>query len=510
MNPSPRRSTALVCILFGVLAAAPAQARQASPRTAPTRQQAADPAPAPAPADAMVPLAEHPYDAPALGISIYLPEDSVVTAQAISVGTGRLQVQPRGKEWLLQVYNQRSTNKNLTLTEVLDSIIKQRQNAEAKAQGEFGKIIDPKTRKPVVSQPFERTESLTVNGVEAARVYMGFRHLQGRAARDLTTTGYTVFRSGPGEFLIAQIDTPDTEFERSRRVYETILATVTFRDMSAIQADRAAAILTGTQLLSSVTADDLESLLDADGPLFFRIYEPSPTQAAQDDTEVAWQRVEVRKGQLGELSLRKKPVDWSPTEREFGFLATVTGAYVSIDGDEIRMEARYFLSFDRERETWFVQNLVHQAAGPDRKTPQDLNVEQTVVRQGKRLTVSVVQSSGAPRVTEFDLPEDGYISKVELMLLPRIVAARNLSGIFGFYAYDSRLDQVVLRRDIFDRTELGNWSVRSRDAENARESLAKYDNTGRLLTQALPEGRVVEPIDPQRLLRLWRDKGLAK
>ncbi len=492
MNIHHALNAFFVSILIGLALAAPAQARQDG---------------APNPQDAMIPLSDEPYDAPALGLSLYLPEDSVITSQAITVGTGRLQVQPRGKEWLLQVYNQRSTNKQLTLTEVVDSIIKQRQESEMKAPLEHS-IVDPRTRKAIASQPFERTDNLSIAGVPAARVYMGFRQLAGRS---LTTTGYTVFNTAPGEFLIAQFDTPDKEFERTRRLYETILATVVFRDMSGLQAERAAGLLTGMQLLSSITQEDLESLLDSSDATFLRLYEPSPTRAQEDDTEVAWQRVEIRKGQLGELNHRKQPVDWSPSEREYGFLALVTAAYVSPDGSSVQMEARYFLSMDRQRETWFVQNVVRHKSEKDGKPVQaDSKFEQTVVRQGNRLTSSVVHPAGAPTITEFDLPEEGYISKVELMLLPRIVAMRGTAAVFGFYTYDSRLDQVVLRRDIFDRNELGNWSSRSRDAESAREVVSTYDKTGRLLSQALPEGRVIEPIEPQRLLKIWRDKGLTE
>lgn len=475
--------------------------------TPPVSAQRSAPDPAPANQELMVPLAETPYEAPALGLSIYLPEDSVVTSQAVTVGTGRMTVQPRDNEWLLQVYNQRSTNKTLTLEEVLDSIIAQRQQTEANAQSNVAKLIDPKTRKPLVSQPFDRTDALTVNDVPAARVYMGFQHVKGDTQ---PVTGYTVFHTAPGEFVIAQLDTLEAEFADARRVYETILATSIFTDMTDIHAQRAATVLAGVQLMGSITNQDIDAILESLSPVFVRIYEPATTGLADDATEVAWQRVEIRKGQLGELNPRKQPVDFSPTEREFGYLALITAAFVSSDGSSVQMDARYFLTFDRDSETWFVQNVVRTPASETNRTPQTTVVEQTVVREGTRLTASVMTEGAPPVTTEFDLPEEGYISKIEQLLLSRLVATRNLAGVFGFYTYDSRLDQVVLRRDIYEKSNLGTWTVRSRDTENAQETVADYDAKGVLIRQMLPSRRIAEPIEPDRLLRIWRDKGLAR
>jgi len=487
---------AIVSVMIGIPGPEPASARP-QPEAAPDQT-------------AMIPLSDTPYDAPALGLSIYLPEDSVVTSQAVTVGTGRLTVQPRDTEWLLQIYNQRSTNKSLTLEEVLDSIIEQRQKAEANAPNAF-RIVDPKTQKPVVvtSQPFERSDHISINNTPAARVYMGFRHLNSKKGVQ-PVTGYTVFHTAPGEFVIAQLDTPDEAFDRTRRTYETILATASFTDMSSIQAERAAAVLTGIQLLDSISNDDIDAVLKDLSPVFVRLYEPSATGRAEDDTEVAWQRVEIRKGQLGELNPRKRAVNFTPTEREYGYVALITAAFVSPDGSTVQMDARYFLSLDRNAETWFIQNVIRTAEGVDGRPPETTTVEQTVVREGTRLTASVLAPGGDPSVTEFNLPDEGYISKVELLLLSRLVAARDLSGVFGFYTYDSRLDQVVLRRDIFKKTELGTWSARSRDTENARDAVTDYDTSGQLIRQRLPEGRIAEPIDPARLLRIWQDKGLTR
>jgi len=492
MNSNHRLPLILVSILTGIVPANAALARQSD--AAPDQGD-------------MIPLSDTPYEAPALGLSLYLPEDSVITSQAVTVGTGRLSVQPRSTEWLLQVYNQRSTNTSLTLEEVIDSIINQRQESEANAPSTF-RVIDPKTRKPITSQPFERTENLVINGVPAARVYLGFRHLNFKG--DHPVTGYTVFKTAPGEFMIAQLETPEQGFENARRAYETILATAVFTDMTNIQAERAASVMTGVQLLDSISNDDIDAVLNDLSPVFVRLYEPTSTGLAEDATEVAWQRVEIRKGQLGELNPRKRAVNYTPTEREYGYVALITAAFVGQDGSSVQMDARYFLSLDRNAETWFIQNVIRTAEGPDGRPPETTTVEQTVVREGNRLTASVITPGANPTVTEFNLPEQGYISKLELLLLSRLVAARDLSGVFGFYTYDSRLDQVVLRRDIYKKTELGNWTVRSRDSESSRESVTDYDAKGALIRQQLPERRVAEPIDPERLLRIWKDKGLAR
>ena len=117
-------------------------------------------------------------------------------------------------------------------------------------QGER-KGVDKGGRERSLVRVFDREDDLLAGSLPAARVYLDVP-----VDPSAWVTGYTLFRQGPGQFVILQLDCSPAVFPRIRSLYELMAATVEFRDPDELGADRAAALLAGEALASKFEAND--------------------------------------------------------------------------------------------------------------------------------------------------------------------------------------------------------------------------------------------------------------
>ncbi len=424
-----------------------------------------------------------PFDVPSLGLSLLLPPDAKASVRS-GAGKTTAQIQPADDTWLMQVFNLTSSKRTLTIDDVLDSIVAQRRAAQEQTP-------------QLVVEFFGRMgpDELTIAGTGAGRFYC---HLPGE--KDQWTTGYTVFQTGPGQFIVMQLSCSGELFRDARNAYETIIASAEFRDMTEVHAEQHAALLAGSRFLEGVTREDIEAVLD-DEPAFFRVYKPATTGATDDAEEIAWRRVQLRLGQLGEVNPEKPQHEWTREDREFGYLARVD-ALAEQDGITYESRAIYFLSRDRSRETCSIWNTITNGE-------LDNHFNTTIIRNGRRMTVKTMQKGQGVDVREDMLPEVGYISKFELEVLPLLVARKALQDSpatfdFAFYDYNLAHESLTTRRDRFSNIDIRGWTYETIPARRDEEVRAVLDEQGRLRRRDMPTGQVIEPIEYDRLVRLWR------
>jgi len=468
-NPSKHLA---VWSLFGLLLTSAALAQSNKPVREPPKLT-------PPPSET-VELETEPFEIPPLGLSLYLPVGSLIDSSRLAGGETMVRIISPYPDWLMQVFAFSTMDPGVDCAAVLETIIQTRRNREQTG---------------LTAAPLHREDNLTIADLPAARAYIGVLE-----DKNSSVTGYTVFQRTAGEFVIIQMDCPQKNFPNGRKVYETVVATARFTDPALLSAARMAVVLAGDAFLASLTSRDLEDALLAE-PAFYRIYKPAKTGSPADAEEVAYQRLQMRKGQLGELNPDRPKTAWSPHEREFGYLVRVDARTLH-QGNIVDSQAIYFLSTDRARETWSVINVIRPAEGEPR------SITQTVVREDRKLTVTILRGPGEPEISTWTLPTQGYISRVELYLLPRLVAAKNVPVELGFYAYSEMNNRVSLRRDVFEKDPLGTWKRTSTIAEVTDPLRDTLDAAGNLLRRELPEGQIVEPIERERLQRIWSGKSL--
>ncbi|MGP1346894.1 MAG: hypothetical protein ACTS3F_09560 [Phycisphaerales bacterium] len=434
-----------------------------------------------------------PYEVRDLGLVLYLPVGCTVSRSYIPGGMQALAIEPDAESWTMRAYVERVTDASLTPAVYLDRVIEQHHAARARNAPPIN------GRAPLPYSVVDRTDELRVGDLSGSRAY-----LEVPGSGTAVASGYAVFRLGNREFLMFQIDSEPEGFARSRAVFETIIAASTFnRPDPEEQAERAASLAAGERFLEGLTAQDLEAALPS-GVVLLRLYEPAKTNTDADARELGYQRVDLRTGQLGEVTGRPRHT-WTPAERRFGFLATVDGRFLD-SGRVIDVNAQMYLSRDRREETWSLVTTV-TGMNHEKGVEESVSNTQTLIRNGERLTSRTLVPNQPPLIRDWVLPDRGFLSGVETYLLPRLVAAAELGVPFSFYHFHTVRGSLSLRRDTFVKTATG-WTREELRSELDQPQHGVYTSEGELIRTTLANGTVIEPIEPQRLLRLWKDKGL--
>ena len=433
-----------------------------------------------------------------MGMQLYLPLHSTIQTRFVQGGQSRSIVQPTDREvvWVMYIENKVS-EKDLPPAEMLDGFILLQQEQFV--------IRDPRTgeRRGSAIEVIDRTDDLVINGLPAARVYLG-------QPKDpnFPVTGYTLLRKDPQEYVVFQFSTPLASFDSTRSTFEAITASAHFPSRVVDREDRVEALRAGAALLSGITPDELEALT-SETPIFMRVFRPSPTGRPGDAEEIGYQKLTFYKGQLGELDPGKSRQSWTAAEREFGFIVKQEARLV-LQGGVLDSRAMFYLSTDRDREMW---SILYEEKGEDTVGRQRVRkTRQTLARDGTELRVQITRPGSPPEDQVYEILEEHYLSAVERYALPEIVARRyagdrDASIDLGFYNFDTSRSVVTLRRERFEHAPDGGWVSTTTPTEGQPQWTSSYDKNGKLI-QRTAGASVFEPTTRERLRRIWSGKEL--
>lgn len=467
----------------------------------PASAQSQRPSPAEKPTGTVPPpieFAAQPAVIESMGMEIYLPLHSTIQTRFVRGGQSRSIVQPTDLDtvWVMYIENKVS-EKDLLPSEMLDGIVLLQQEQFV--------VKDRRTDERLGSaiEVLSRTDNLEVNGLQAARVYLG-------QPKDpsFPVTGYTMIRKDPREYVVFQFSTPLANLEKTRPVFEAMTASAHFPNRVAHREDRIEAVQAGAEFLAAITPDELESLTDSE-PLFMRVFRPSPTGKPGDAEEVGYQKLTFYKGQLGELDPGKARQYWTAPERDYGFIVHQE-ARVLLDGVVLDTRSMFYLSADREQEMW---SILFEQKGPDELGRQQVRkTRQTLARNGSELRVQTVRPGAPPDEKIYEILDENYLSAVERYILPQLVASRYADDRdavvdLGFYNFDTSRSVVTLRRERFEHSPDGGWVCTTIPSEGQPEWNSAYDKEGNLI-QRTAGASVFEPTTRERLRRIWAGKDL--
>lgn len=425
----------------------------------------------------------------ALDLSFFLPQGAV--AETTSFGANAtMGVELPDQLGVLVIKGQRSSNNDLTVTQVAESMIEQLMLAQGVQDGGTGQFHS--AAKLLERTPVSRS---TLNG---ERFYI---RMAGANGSPQMIRGVTVFLTEPGRFVVFDLMTEAPKLEQARRVYETVVGTMEVTDRDAL-ADRRAAAIAGMQdLLATLTPDELRSLAESTPERWERLFTPARSGDEMDAIEHGYRRVRVRAGVRGEVS-GKSERNWRASDR-------VPGLIVQLDAmalePQLRLDTRavYFVSEDFKEEAWTIKMGLRQG-----ETSTESSV--TGARSGTSMTVQLDQSNMAPTVTRPLIQGDGYVPQAVTHLLAPMLARMGRTGEFAGYAYNASTNTISLRWDTVElpSDKPGLRVVRSRADENTPATTHVFNGKGELMRSELHNGRIWEPIELDRLVSLWKRKGL--
>jgi len=443
-----------------------------------------------------VELGDQPFRLESAGLSMFLPVDA--TAQSTTIGeAATVQVIPATSTWLINIQTPRSSNPETTPAQVADQVVTQHfKNAGEIFDVKPGEAPDPSKIVAVKGNLIEPRKAVSVNGQSAERVYFA---VPGAAGGPAVVRGLTVFKTTANKFVTFELVTTEPQFAAARRIYETVVATATFEDSTALSSDRAGVIMAGTKVIEGLRPEAYEAVLAAQPERWERLYKPAPGGADADATEIGYRRIRTHVGTRAELV---GAGGGRVGDRQEGYIvqmdARILDRGLTYDSNSV-----FFMSPDRNDEAWTIRNAIRK----DRTVDQ---FNETGARSGVNMSVKVDGTGRAEQLFRPTFQREGYLSRVEAWLLPQLLIRAGVEANFGFYSFQSDAGLVRLRRDSLDQLpdRPGVWQLTTKLGEDKPAQVGYFNEKGEHIRTEMHDGSVWEPVTIEKLGRLWKSKGL--
>lgn len=444
-----------------------------------------------------VALADAPTTIESVGMTFYPPLDSTVQSNSIG-GDAVLQVIAPDESWRIDIRTPRTTNANLSAMEAGEAVLRQLLESVGRREGEESTSVQS------LARVLAKTESLTTDparpDMTGYRVYVAMPQL-GKAEH--LVRGYTVIKCGPSQFVGFDLTVPESKFANARPIYETVVASTRFTSAEDVAVARATAINAGLALFKQVDTEKMKEIVAAFPERWERLFTPAASGAASDDQEIAYRRIRTWVGVRGELDASRSTASYTATDREEGFIVRIDARGINA-GRTVDSQSIFFMTFDRDQETWTIKNAVRDGENTATTT-------ETGARVGKSMSVETQATGQTGTLTKPVFETDGYISQVEALLAPQIMIKAGLPTEYAFYAYQSATGQIKLRQDSMEQPpdRPGLWRLTTKIGDDARRTQASlYNDKGGLIRTELADGSVWEPVELKRLVGIWKSKGL--
>lgn len=443
-------------------------------------------------------FADDPFRLDSVGLSMRIPVGA--TAQSTALGTrAAVQISPKDLSWLVNVQTPQTTNPAVTTAETANSVALQ----VMKAAGGTYDAKDPNNLVAVSGMVVEKCHDVQINGQTASRIYISVPDVNGVN----TIRGFTVFKPSATQFVTFELLVSESLFSKARVAYETMVATADFRDPSEINSQRAAAIAAGLKVFEHFDEKQMRALVREQPERWERMYHPAASGSPKDAIEVGYRRIRLSLGS-------RESVSGDVKGGEEGIVVHLDARYLpDVRPDLGKQESKrvvdsqsvYFMSFDRQQEVWSVRMAIR--SGKEIATSSEVGA-----RDGHSMNVQVDVTGRPTQKIRPSFETEGYVSRIESLLMPQILIKAGVQSTFNFYAYKSEGGGIKLRSDTLeqpaDRPGLYRLTTKFED-EASKTTIGQYNEKGELIRSELPDGTISEPISFEQLLALWKSKHLT-
>lgn len=456
--------------------------------TAISTTSAAQPVQTPTPS--LTELEPDPITIESIGLSLNLPIGGRAETVRIGTSTSTGISLPNGLGTII-VKEQRTSNERLTAEGAAESIRDQLMNLP-------GAMI-------IAEQP-----ELRVGIWSGHRFYV--RTPPTKAGGSPTYRGISIFGLKPKTFLIFDLTMQgsETAFQNARVMYETSIATMNLQEMSSQSLKRIAGFKLTKALTDQLTIEDYDAVLTSKkNERWERLFTPAPSGDEMDASEHGYRRIKSWSGYKGEMGSKDRS-KWSQEDRKLGYLIQLDSMALD-SGLRIDSRALYFMSLDGNEELWTIR-MTLKGNDPSLRSDEQFSQVSSITgaRVGGKLSVTTAEGDEPPTTVTPFIPEEGYITQVQTYLMGALIAHKTLQGDFASYAYNPVTNSVTLRWDIAEQpaSSPGMWNITTKTAPESPPSTTQFDAHGDLMRVRLTGNRLWEPITLDRLLALWKRKGL--
>lgn len=417
----------------------------------------------------------------ALNLNIFLPKGSVSETTKFG-NSATMGIGFPGQIGVLLIKEQKTSDPDLTIAQVADNIIKQLTRF---GNSRTGNIIS-------------HEKQLKINFRVGERFYV---RIPGQDGKPDAIRGMTIFKSQPQRFIIFDLTTLERDFSKSRTLYETTVSTMDLGNPTNTDMKRAAAIKSMLAFLDVRSIEDYQDAMTGKKDRWERLYLPAASGDEMDATEYGYRRIRSWGGFKGELSDKPRS-SWNEDDRSLGYFVQIDAMALE-DNVRVDTKATFYMAEDSNEESWTIKMSLRRDGA-----------QQTSIITGARSDTSMAivldQSDSPPTKSHPLIQGEGYMSQVQTYLISAMLAHDADVGEYASYAYNSSLGAISLRWDIVEKPEETPDLIRitTKVSNDTPATVAIYNSEGAMLRVRLANGRIWEPIELDRLIKLWKKKGL--
>lgn len=417
-----------------------------------------------------------------LNLNITLPVDSVVSTTSFG-GKANVGVGFPDQIGVMNIRELKVDDPNLDLAQITQRFINQLTRFGNSTTGE---LID-------------QEENLKVNFHEGKRFYVRIPGIDNKPA---SVKGMTIFQSRPQRYIVFDLTTLARDFTKCRPIYETTVGNMDLGNPTDEDVRRAAAIKRMIEFIDRRGFEEIQKVTTGRSTdRWERLYLPAATGDDMDATEYGYRRTRSWTGYKGDLS-DKPQSKWNDDDRTLGYLVQIDAMALE---DDMRVDTRatFYTSIDGEEESWTIKMSLRQGTEHGTSTI-------TGARSKNNLVILTDSSQSGPVKTTPLIQGDGYVSQALSYLVSPLLAQFAEPGEYASYAYNSSASAITLRWDEVEHPEESPDLVRvtTKSSPDTPPTVSLYNSSGELLRVRLSNGRIWEPIELDRLVSLWRKKGL--
>lgn len=438
------------------------------------------------------------------GLSIRIPIGTRAQTSLIGV-QAEARIAGEGGHWLLTVRTATTASEELTAVGLAESTLLALEQAngyvDSEGQKTLAVIVDP-------------VEARSIGGLAGARFVLTAPSAVG--GEDIVH-GYASAMIAPRRFVVFDLRTLRPHLEEAVAAMDAVAGSLDVSEFASDDASRAAAVRGGRLWFGEIDAEVIGRAIEASEEEWLRLYRPGgdvsgSTAGGQqgEDEELGYQRIKAWRGTRDDLDERKRGTGRAPT----GVVVELVARTLQRDGSGgqrvIDAQSVFWMSDDQNDEAWTV-TLTLRPDGPGSKAETWKTIG---VRTGDSMSVHIEDPRRVTRVIEPQLIGEGYLPRALSLLLPRMYAIVGTPGSYGFYAYRSDAEAVVLRRDSVRLegavTDGGQADVVIETMLGPRKPVqrTRVSPEGSIRWIELADGSRWEPTSLERLAALWRSKGL--
>ena len=476
------------------------------PPTSTTRPAGAGtPVPAASAPTAADGLAAEPLTLESLGLRFRPPANAVMRADGTGLNaTWTLSERADPTRFILRVSRLVASTPESSPAQQMDGLVKAAN--ESPATDTVFKVLDRREFK-VAGQP-------------AGLLYTSLR--EGSGDESVTATqGYLLIQTEVNEFIVISSLIADSDFAAMRALLDRSFATIVLITSDEVATARAERISAAERLIAGLDEAALRRSLDPGpakaalpAPRWYRI-----TRHLADGTEQesGYMTILVVEAAQGDANPDRQVKDWTPEEKEKGLLVRIQartlldekGATVS-DTD-----SRIWMKWDRTREFWTVRTTARRGRTTRTDSQLGMRMAPSAAHPRGLIQVTGADTNGTERdknglvVTPmtWPVPPVAYLSQAESYVFPRLLPSGDVRVEYGFYWYDPRSGRVALRTDRRSPAR-GGFTLATQPTPEAPAMDQEFDANGILRRRETDDGTLIEAIEPNKLLEIWRKKGL--